>query len=67
MQHSCQFSVYLFALTARDRIEHVALFVNQTALPWGGSKQRGDGSQQALMTIRHEEIHLGRATGADVL
>src|SRR5260370_41023813 len=50
---------YLLALAARDRIEHIALFMNETALPWRGRKQGGNGCQQPLMPIRHARDPLG--------
>ncbi len=53
-----EFGLDIAALSPRDRIEHVALLMHETALARGGRKQFRDSPQQAVMPIGHDQIDL---------
>ena len=61
-----EFSLHLSSLSPGDRIQHMALFMHQTALARGGRKQLREGCQQPLMLIGHDEVELGGASGTQV-
>lgn len=58
-----EFRADLFALSMRNGVEDVALFMDHTALPRSGRKEGRDGSEQSLMPIGHNQVHLRCPTG----
>lgn len=57
----------LTALAPRDRIEDIALLMDQTARTRRCRKQLGDGSQHAIMPVGHNEVELRGSSCAQVL
>src|SRR6266487_5028321 len=55
------------ALTFRNGTHDVALFMDHTALAWGGCKESMNRCQQAVVPIGDNEIHLSGTTSAHVL
>jgi len=51
-----QFDLHVRSFSSRDRIEHVTLLMDQTALTRSGRKLFGNRSQQPIMPIGHEQI-----------
>src|SRR5712692_5477813 len=51
-----EFGLHVTSFSSRDRIEYVALLMDQTALTRRGRKLFGNRSQQPLMPIGHEQI-----------
>ena len=57
-----EFSLDVTSLSSRDGIEHVALFMEQTALTRGGRKLFGDRRKPPVMPIGHQQINVPRPT-----
>jgi len=51
-----EFSLHVTTLSSRDGIQHVALFMYETALTGRGRKQLCDRSQQPIMPITDNQI-----------
>jgi hypothetical protein len=62
-----EFGGNLTALASRDRIEDIALLMDQTALTRRCRKQLGDGSRHAIMPVGHNEVELRGSSRAQVL
>ena len=62
-----QFGLDGAALSSRDSIEHIALFMHQTALAGRSRKEFFQRSQQSVMAISDHQINLGRSSSAQVL
>jgi hypothetical protein len=54
-----KFSLHIASLSSRDGIEHVALFMHQTALTRRGGKQLRNRSQQPIMPVADNQIEVG--------
>ncbi len=59
LPNSNEFGLNLTALSSGDSIQHMALFMQQTALTRGGREQVRNSSKQPIMSIRHNQINLG--------
>src|SRR5215472_4905603 len=62
-----QFSADLFALAMRNGTQHIALFMDHTALPCSAREQRADSGQQPIMPIGDDEIELSNPALAHIL
>src|SRR5215467_10288518 len=62
-----EFGLDVATLSSGDRIQDVALFMQQAALTRGRCKQFRDGCQQSVVTVSDDEINLGRSPCSQVL
>src|SRR5260370_12994881 len=62
-----EFGCHLSTLSSGDGIEHVALFMDQTALTRRSGKQLCNGSKQPLMPIGHNQIDVGGSSSTQIL
>ena len=54
-----EFGGYITTLSSGDRIEHITLFMQQTALPRGCRKKFRDGCKQSIMAVGDDQIDVG--------
>jgi len=57
-----QFDLNVAAFAARDGVQDVTLLMHETALTRRSRKQFRDSSEQPIMPIPHDQIHLGCAS-----
>lgn len=62
-----QFGLHVAALSSRDGIQDIALFMHQTALRRGGRKQLRDRPEQSVMSIGHDQIDVGSSSCTQIL
>jgi hypothetical protein len=62
-----QFGLDIATLSSGDRIEDIALLMDQTALTGRGRKQLRDRCQHSIMTVGQDEVDLGRSSCSQVL
>jgi hypothetical protein len=67
LEDPSSFRADLFALPMGNGIEHIALFMHDTALPRSGRKEGRDGSEESLMPISYNEIQLSGPTSTNIL
>ncbi len=62
-----EFSLDFPTLASGNGIEHIALFMHQTALTWRGRKQLRDRRQQPVVPIGHDQVDVSGPSCPQIL
>ncbi|SRR6266700_3711115 len=62
-----EFGLDVSTFSSRDSIEHIALFMHQTALTRGRRKHVRDRREQSVMSIGHDQIDVGGSSCPQIL